>query len=912
MNLNQLVVVVAMAALSMTTTSCNDRHPKYTIGGTVTGLHGSTLVLHSNLGEDLSITADGPFAFSVRAVDGTPYEVTATQQPTTPPQLCSVTGGDDGHGSGTVHGGNVMSLVVRCELVATKYTIGGTVTGLHGSTLVLHSNLGEDLSITADGPFAFSVRAADGTPYEVTAAQQPTTPPQLCSVTGGDDGHGGGTVHGGDVMSLVVGCELAATVVQRWQAPVTWGPVWQDDGHMVQHAYFGSADGNATDILEQTGIGWELVNGPLPPPKRFEGFPSRTRWGAGPFNGTRYQATVGDDALDLPRDMLVCAIVKPDYDPTYLGDTMEKPIVAKGFALGQQPEPGGGWVLMQMHAQFCFHYEWLDETNTSRMSMAYTPTFFADQNIPDNGPLNPSYVAICAGRSGNDIRIGANNVVATDFNMHHLGDGAIVLDSSGGHRATIGGYDTGTDHVFGGRIYEIAVWDEPATRENIQAKLAVLGLGLGAGDPAVPAYTRNREGPFIGRDGQYHSTWRHGPRIDPTKGFLFGLQGWNRASYCTTDEGAPVACTDPTATLVVAAGEALDLWTAGAGATVQKDQLEPPGDSERPSAELVELSPGASLSTALGAFDSPGVVHGQIWIRVPAATTGRIVLATSNPAVVGGVRGTSEHVVDLGTLAPNVWTRVWLKELTTDGASGTLTLSAAANNQAPVAFYAWGADLTQIGGGGDLGAFDPGPAMYDWSAPAPRAAGARIGQLYRVQDDPEYLIDVLELPPVPVSTASTGFCLSVDAQPSEGLGWEAPFVNPRGLVAWLNEQQRSTAQLYATGGPSSELCFWVTGASGPTCWRPTWSAGSKHNLKGCVSSTGQMRLFADDVQVGSTVSGVAPAPDLLGGHVAIGNNAGADPGTWSFAGLPSPWSGFVSKVLVCSDDGEGASVATCR
>jgi hypothetical protein len=691
-------------------------------------------------------------------------------------------------------------------------------------------------------------------------------------------------------------------VVQRWQAPTTWGPVWQDDGHMVQHAYFGSTSGNDTEVLEQKGVAWSLVNGPLPPPKKLEA--SGTRWGAGPFNGTRYQATAGDARLDLPGDMLVCAIVKPDYDPTFIQDGMEKPIIAKGVGMGSQTVPGGGWVLMQMHAQFCFHYEWVDPAQATHFDMTYTPTFFADQNVPNTGPLNPSYVAICAGRSGNDIRIGANDVVATDFYWHHLGDGTIALDSSGGHRATIGGYDTDTQHVFPGRIYETAVWDEPGTRENIQAKLAVVdGLTLGAGDPAPVTYTRNREGPFIGADGRYHVTWRHGPRIDATRGFLFGLQGWNRVSYCMTATWIPVACTDPTAALVVAAGEALDVWSASAGATVQKDQLEPPGDTEKPSAELVTLAPGASLSAPLGSFDSPGAVHGQLWIRVPAAAAGTVAVTTSNPA--GGAAGKSEHDLDLAALAPNVWTRVWLSGLTTDGAAGTLALTAASSNPGPVTFYAWGVDVTQIGGGGDLGAFDPGPAMYDWSA-----AIGKVGD--REQDDPVHAVDVLELPPVPASTAPTGFCLSVDAQPADGLGWDAPFANPSGLVAWLHDQQPSAAQLYASGGPASELCFWVTGASHPTCWHPAWLPGSRHNLKGCLSSAGLMRLYADDVQVGSTVSGVQPVPDLVAGHVAIGNNAGADPATWAFAGAPSPWNGFVSKVLVCCDPGDGASVATCR
>ncbi len=73
-----------------------------------------------------------------------------------------------------------------------------------------------------------------------------------------------------------------------------------------------------------------------------------------------------------------------------------------------------------------------------------------------------------------------------------------------------------------------------------------------------------------------------------------------------------------------------------------------------------------------------------------------------------------------------------------------------------------------------------------------------------------------------------------------------------------------------------------------------------------------MRLYADDVQVGNTVSGVTSVPDLATGHIAIGNNAGADPATWTFGGQPSPWNGFISKALVCKDLGVGASTQTCR
>jgi hypothetical protein len=75
--------------------------------------------------------------------------------------------------------------------------------------------------------------------------------------------------------------------------------------------------------------------------------------------------------------------------------------------------------------------------------------------------------------------------------------------------------------------HETAVWNEPASFDNIQEKFnAVQGLA-----DNVAFYARNREGPYTSASGTYHTTGRHSPRIDATKGFLFGLQGWNRVSY---------------------------------------------------------------------------------------------------------------------------------------------------------------------------------------------------------------------------------------------------------------------------------------------------------------------------------------------------------------------------------------------
>ena len=81
-----------------------------------------------------------------------------------------------------------------------SFTIGGTVTGLEGSGLVL-SDLGSDVTIDADGPFEFPIPVADGIPYDVRVATQPSGPDQVCSVANGT-----GTVDGAHVTDVAVDC----------------------------------------------------------------------------------------------------------------------------------------------------------------------------------------------------------------------------------------------------------------------------------------------------------------------------------------------------------------------------------------------------------------------------------------------------------------------------------------------------------------------------------------------------------------------------------------------------------------------------------------------------------------------------------------------------------------------------------
>lgn len=85
------------------------------------------------------------------------------------------------------------TLGVRTSAIATildddappAFTLGGTVSGLQGSGLVLRHDGGSDLAIATDGAFEFPIALNAGETYEVTIATQPSSPEQECTVTNG-------------------------------------------------------------------------------------------------------------------------------------------------------------------------------------------------------------------------------------------------------------------------------------------------------------------------------------------------------------------------------------------------------------------------------------------------------------------------------------------------------------------------------------------------------------------------------------------------------------------------------------------------------------------------------------------------------------------------------------------------------
>jgi hypothetical protein len=89
----------------------------------------------------------------------------------------------------------------------TKYTIGGTVSGLSSSaTVVLLDNGGDALTVTGNGTFTFKTALASAAAYTVTVGTQPSG--ENCTVSAGS-----GTVATANVTSVVVSCAAATYTI---------------------------------------------------------------------------------------------------------------------------------------------------------------------------------------------------------------------------------------------------------------------------------------------------------------------------------------------------------------------------------------------------------------------------------------------------------------------------------------------------------------------------------------------------------------------------------------------------------------------------------------------------------------------------------------------------------------------------
>jgi hypothetical protein len=205
-SLSRWVSLFYVAAIAgWTPTGCSaDRDTKgdqspatFSVGGSVTGVT-DEIVLQNNGGDDLTLSADGPFMFPTELPDGAAYAVTVASPPSG--RTCDVTSG-----AGVIAASDVTDIVVLCQEVSPQeFTLGGSVVGLHGDVVLL--NAGEELDVASDGPFSFLNGLQAGTSYDVRIAEQPSD--QQCYIA-----NGAGVIEATDVSDLEVHCDDVALEV---------------------------------------------------------------------------------------------------------------------------------------------------------------------------------------------------------------------------------------------------------------------------------------------------------------------------------------------------------------------------------------------------------------------------------------------------------------------------------------------------------------------------------------------------------------------------------------------------------------------------------------------------------------------------------------------------------------------------
>jgi len=98
-------------------------------------------------------------------------------------------------------------------------TVGGSVTGLVGSGLLLKNNGTDGIAISNDGPFEFTIALANGSGYAVTVASQPVNPAQQCGIT-----NGSGTITSANVTNVAVTCATLPPPVPPPSPTATFSP----------------------------------------------------------------------------------------------------------------------------------------------------------------------------------------------------------------------------------------------------------------------------------------------------------------------------------------------------------------------------------------------------------------------------------------------------------------------------------------------------------------------------------------------------------------------------------------------------------------------------------------------------------------------------------------------------------------
>lgn len=196
-----------------------------------------------------------------------------------------------------------------------NFTVGGTVSGMVGSDLVLGLNGANNLLVGGDGSFVFPQPLNPGNTYEVTVVQQPHDPNQVCTVS-----NGSGTISGGNVTNVQVDCAV----------PTPHLVLTVDDDHA--YARFGMTMNYVVTLTndgtgDATGISIVNVSPQLDA--------SLTTWtcvgaGEGAICSSAGSGALSDSGIALPIGRSVAWLVTAPMRDDATGDTLDYTVDASG------------------------------------------------------------------------------------------------------------------------------------------------------------------------------------------------------------------------------------------------------------------------------------------------------------------------------------------------------------------------------------------------------------------------------------------------------------------------------------------------------------------------------------------------------------------------------------------------------
>ncbi|HEY6483555.1 MAG TPA: choice-of-anchor tandem repeat GloVer-containing protein [Steroidobacteraceae bacterium] len=181
--------MIQAANVTNVVVTCSD--DSYSVSGTISGFTSGGMLLVN--GSDTLAVRSGASSFTMptAVAYASAYGVTVQSQPTG--FTCSVR-----NGTGVMGTATVTNVAVTCSV--NTYTVGGSISGLSASGLVLLDNAGDASTLGANATqFTMHTGVAFGSPYAITVQAPPTG--LVCSVSNGT-----GTMGAGNVTGISIAC----------------------------------------------------------------------------------------------------------------------------------------------------------------------------------------------------------------------------------------------------------------------------------------------------------------------------------------------------------------------------------------------------------------------------------------------------------------------------------------------------------------------------------------------------------------------------------------------------------------------------------------------------------------------------------------------------------------------------------